>query len=173
MRILHFAPEPFFADLFRKWFVGYTSADLTGRKLDYAADLTALPFPNESYDVVYASHILEHIQDDRRALREIRRVLTPGGMAFLPVPIFEGVKTVEYPEPNPFETDHVRQPGHDYYDRYEEVFDRVVRYSSSGFPPHHQLYIHEDRSGWPTPTMPLKQPMQGTKHSDIVPVCYR
>jgi hypothetical protein len=108
-----------------------------------------------------------------KPLREIRRVLAPGGIAFLPVPIFDGVKTVEYPEPNPFETDHVRQPGCDYYDRYDAVFSKVVKYSSGDFAEHYQLYIHEDRSGWPTPTMPHKQPMPGTKHADVVPVCYR
>jgi hypothetical protein len=91
----------------------------------------------------------------------------------LPVPICTGVKTVEYPAPNPYEAGHVRQPGSDYYDRFREVFAKVVTYSSREFDPECQLYIHEDRSQWPTPTMPHKLPMAGTKHEDMVPVCYK
>jgi ubiquinone/menaquinone biosynthesis C-methylase UbiE len=153
-------------------FQQYTSADLSLHRTDCAADITKLPFQNKSFDVVYASHVLEHIQADRLALAEIHRVLTPAGIAILPVPIFAGVKTVEYPEPNPFETYHVRQPGYDYYDRYGEFFVKVVKYCSRDFGSDFQLYIHEDRTGWPTPAMPNRQPMPGEKHEDIVPVCY-
>lgn len=173
MRVLHFAPEPFFTGFFRSTFRLYASADLSGRHVDLGADITKLPFPNESFDVVYASHVLEHVQDDRRALKEISRILKPSGMAFLPVPIFNGIKTVEYPEPVAAEAYHVRQPGYDYYDRFCEVFSKVVKYSSNDFNPEYQVYIHEDRSTWPTQALPYRKPMPGKKHVDIVPVCYK
>ena len=173
MRVLHLAPEAFFVDLFRKMFKGYTTADLERRDVDCAVDLTRLPFKDASFDVVYASHVLEHIKDDGQALAEIRRVLMPSGIAFLPVPIFTGIKTIEYPSAVPSEAYHVRQPGYDYYERYRDLFNRVVMYSSNDFDPIYQVHIYEDRTGWPTPKLPYREPMPGEKHEDIVPVCYK
>ena len=171
MRLLHVAPEAFFARRFRPMFREYVAIDLERSDVDVQADLTKLPMADGSFDIVYASHVLEHVQNDRQALAEIRRILAPGGLAILPVPIL-GLKTVEYPEANPAEEYHVRQPGVDYYDRYDEYFPRVERFISRDFDPLHQLFIYEDRTKWPTPTMPLRQPMAGIKHEDIVPICY-
>jgi SAM-dependent methyltransferase len=50
------------------------------------ADLTALPFPSGSFDVVIASEVLEHIPDDARAIGEIARVVRPGGRVAVTVP---------------------------------------------------------------------------------------
>jgi len=50
------------------------------------ADLLALPFPDDYFDVVMASEVLEHIPDDRRALAEIARVVRPGGRVAVTVP---------------------------------------------------------------------------------------
>jgi predicted SAM-dependent methyltransferase len=174
MRILHVAPEVFFIPLLRDWFKDYKSADLTGDNVDYQADLCNLQFEDGSFDVVYASHVLEHIQDDRKALSEIHRVLSPNGMAFLPVPIFVGIPTVEYPHPVKTETDHVRQPGTlDYFERHSEFFPRIQQYTSDAFGSQHQLYSLEERGHWPTKDMPYRLPVAGSKHLDIVPVCYK
>ena len=124
-----------------------------------------------SYDLVYASHVLEHIRDDEAALREIRRILRPRGLAVLPVPIVAPA-TVEYPAPSPFETFHVRAPGADYFDRYRRHFARVDVHGSGDFDPRHQLFVHEDRSGYPSARMPHRPPMAGDRHPDYVPVCW-
>jgi SAM-dependent methyltransferase len=129
-----------------------------------------LPFANGSYDVVYASHVLEHIKDDALAIAEIRRILRPNGIAILPVPIVGG-RTVEYDEPNSAEHGHVRAPGLDYYDRYRKVFSEVKVFSSEEFDPGYQVFVYEDRSHWPTPEMPLRLPSDGVRHADFVPVC--
>jgi SAM-dependent methyltransferase len=50
------------------------------------ADLTALPFENEHFDAAVLGEVLEHIEDDRRALEEVARVLRPGGVLALSVP---------------------------------------------------------------------------------------
>lgn len=171
MRTLHFAPEKFLRSIFSRQFVKYETADLLMEGVDHKVDIQNLPFKNETYDFIFASHVLEHIRDDEKAVREIRRVLKPNGFAILPVPIV-CTKTIEYPEANPFEAGHVRAPGLDYYERYKRHFARVETYGSRSFPEKHQLFIYEDRTAWPSKECPLRPPMQGEKHSAYVPVCY-
>ncbi|MFZ5722406.1 MAG: class I SAM-dependent methyltransferase [Pseudomonadota bacterium] len=172
MRMLHFAPEPFMQGYFRRRFRCYETADLHMTGVDHKVDLAALPFESDSYDFVFASHVLEHVRDDHRALAEIRRILAPGGIAVLPVPLVAET-TVEYPEPNPAEDYHVRAPGYDYYDRYRLFFARIDQYASDAFPFEHQVYIYGDRSQFPTAECPWRTPMAGDRHADVVPVCYR
>jgi hypothetical protein len=100
--------------------VDYLSADLVSPKAMIRLDLTQIPHPDASFDVIYVSHVLEHIPDDRRAMREIHRVLKPGGWAVLLVPMF-GATTREDPTVvDPAERErlfgqdnHVRMYGHD------------------------------------------------------------
>jgi len=171
MRLLHFAPEGFFRRKFAKMFKSYVTAGLDPRGVDYAADLTKpLPFQPGSFDVVFASHVLEHIREDGLALANIRRVLSTAGMAILPVPIVAEA-TVEYPQPNPFEAGHVRAPGRDYYQRYSNYFSSVEVISSDRFSERFQTFVYEDRSGWPTRQMPLRPAMAGLRHPETVPIC--
>lgn len=51
-------------------------------------DIGALPFPDGRFDLVFATDVIEHVDDDLAALREIRRVLKPGGRVLLTVPAF-------------------------------------------------------------------------------------
>jgi SAM-dependent methyltransferase len=171
LKMLHFAPEPFFKDFFSSRFGHYETADLSMNDVDHNVDLLDLPFKNQSYDFVFASHVLEYIHNDEKALSEIRRILKPKGIAVLPVPLVVE-KTVEYSEPNPKETYHVRAPGYDYYDRYSQHFSKIEKYSSDSMPRKYQVFIYEDRTQWPTKECPLRSSMQGEKHIDIVPVCY-
>jgi SAM-dependent methyltransferase len=171
MKMLHIAPEPFFKQMFSRQFAKYETADLFMKGVDHNVDICDMPFDDRTYDFILASHVLEHILDDRRAIKEIRRVLRPNGVAVLPVPIVSD-KTIEYHEANPFEEGHVRAPGPDYFERFREHFGRVEVYGSNSFPSKHQIFVHEDRSKWPSPECPLRPAMQGTKHPEFVPVCY-
>ena len=171
MSILHFAPEPFFQELFRRKFGSYTSADLNMTNVDYQIDLLNIPFDNESFDFVFESHVLEHIKDDGKALSEISRILKQNGTAVLPVPIVAD-ETIEYPEPNLYEAVHVRAPGPDYYKKYSLYFKKIEKFNSKTFPDIYQLFIYEDRSKW-RKTMPLRPTVEGEKHIDIVPICYK
>ncbi len=171
MKMLHVAPEPFLRQLFSRRFGEYETADLLMRGVDHKVDLQNLPFEDATYDFVFASHVLEHIPDDKRAIREIRRIIKPRGVAILPVPVV-CEKTIEYPQPNPDEAYHVRAPGFDYFDRYGEYFSRVALHTSDSFPERYQLFIYEDRSAWPTLECPLRPPMPGERHADVVPICY-
>jgi SAM-dependent methyltransferase len=170
LRVLHVAPEKFISKQLRSLCAFYLSADLYEPGVDRREDLTQMSFPDGSFDLVYCSHVLEHIKDDLSAIREVRRVLAVGGIAILPVPILSDT-TVEYPAPNPHESDHVRAPGLDYFDRFKLFFEDVRVLSSSAFDDRYQLYNYEDRSHWPTPTLPNRRPSVGTKHADYVPIC--
>jgi SAM-dependent methyltransferase len=169
--MLHFAPEKYFSDLFRKSFNVYVTADLNSPRADRQEDLRKMSFDNDSFDFFFASHVLEHVKEDLQALSEIRRVLKNGGIAVIPVPII-GDKTIEYPEPNPHEHDHVRCPGKDYYERYRDYFSEVKLFYSGDFDEKYQVYIYEDRTAWPS-TMPLRPLVPGERHTDIVAVCYK
>jgi SAM-dependent methyltransferase len=171
MRMLHFAPESFFKSMFQNRFGKYETADLVMKDVDYNVDIQNLPFEDNIYDFVFASHVLEHIPNDGKALQEIRRILKPNGVAILPVPVV-CEKTIEYPEANPSEAYHMRAPGLDYFERYGAHFGKVDVRTSNLLPEKHQPFIYEDRSVWPTEACPLRPPMSGKKHADFVPVCY-
>ena len=130
LQMLHFAPEDFFRPYFRDQFGRYETADLMAPDVDHKVDLQRLPFGDATYDFVLASYVLAHIPDDATAIREIRRILRPGGIAVLPVPIIRRV-TEEFDQPD--EATHVRAPGEDYFERYKPHFARVDIYRSEQF----------------------------------------
>ena len=94
------------------------------RTVNLQASLTQLPFPDASVGLMICFHVLEHIPDDAAAMREMTRVLAPGGVAVIQVPRRTGVPTDEDPEA-PLEErlrrfgqrDHVRFYGDDLEDR--------------------------------------------------------
>jgi SAM-dependent methyltransferase len=169
--LLHFAPESCLQAFLNKTFGTYYTSDISAKGVDCIADLCHLPFKTQSCHVIFASHVLEHIHDDHSVIKEIWRVLKPGGMAILPVPIL-GPITIEYPERNLEEYDHVRAPGLDYFNRYREVFSEVEIFSSKDFKKEYQTFLYEDRENWPN-TMPLRPKSKGKKHADFVPVCFK
>jgi SAM-dependent methyltransferase len=171
MKMLHFAPEHFFRRIFSAQFGNYETADLTMKNVDHNVDLQDLPFDNSTYDFIFASHVLEHIPDDLKAIQEIRRILKPSGVAILPVPVV-CEKTIEYPEANPHEAYHMRAPGLDYFEKYKPCFSRVEVRTSDSAPEKYQPFIYEDRSVWPTRECPLRPLMRGGRHQDAVPICY-
>jgi len=57
-------------------------------------DITNIQYADDTFDVVCCCHVLEHIPEDRRAIREIYRILKPNGWAAVLVPT-KGLKTVE------------------------------------------------------------------------------
>lgn len=124
-KMLHIAPEPYLEIVFRKMRnLDYLTADLMDPWVDVKMDVTDIQYPDNSFDVILCSHVLEHVPDDRKAMREFCRVLKPGGFAMLLVPI-NAEKTFEDPSiTDPKERlrlfnqeDHVRKYGPDYLDR--------------------------------------------------------
>ena len=122
--MLHFAPEKAFEPRLRKLLgSGYTSADLLN-PADLKVDITDIQLPDNSFDIILCSHVLEHIPDDRKAMRELARVLKPDGWALILVPL-KGATTYEDDTITTLEgrlaafgqSDHVRQCGSDYIER--------------------------------------------------------
>src|SRR5688500_1313251 len=87
-RLLHFAPEPGIAEKLTELpGCDYLSADLDAPPAMVRMAVQDIPADDDSFDAVICNHVLEHVPDDRRAMREIRRVLKPGGWAILGVPL--------------------------------------------------------------------------------------
>lgn len=143
-KILHIAPEQEFFRKFRKMKnLDYTSADLYSPLVDIKADILDLPFKDESFDIVFCNHVLEHIEDDTKAMRELYRVMRKGGWGIIQVPLKNSLeKTFEdfsIREPKERQKhfgqyDHVRWYGMDYFERLQKVgFEVDVNYYSRTF----------------------------------------
>jgi SAM-dependent methyltransferase len=125
-RLLHLAPEHVIAERLRALpHVDYLSADLDQPAMENW-DLTDVPHPDGSFDAIICSHVLEHVPDDRAAMRELRRILRPGGWAIVQVPIdYERAETLEDPaiqtpeerERAYWQDDHMRLYANDFPDR--------------------------------------------------------
>jgi SAM-dependent methyltransferase len=165
LSILHIAPEKKFREIFKQTFGAYTCADMNRADVDVNCDIQSLPFADQSFDVVFASHVLEYPEDDRQAIREFRRVLKAGGIAILPVPIMHEY-TQDLAVRNPH-THILHEPGLDYFERFQPYFRQVTLYRSDQFAAHHQLLIYGQQH--------KPQPLyvaDGQACVDIVPVCY-
>ena len=129
LKILHSAPENCFVRRLKKQpNLDYTSIDIDSSLADQKMDLTDLKFPDNSFDVFYCSHVLEHIPDDRKAMSEIYRILKPSGFAIIVVPL-RGDNTDEdltitdpkIREKRYGQSDHVRYYGYDIAKRLEQT----------------------------------------------------
>lgn len=108
----------------------YVAGDISDRaNLSLKMDVTAVPFRSNAFDAIICIHVLEHVQDDRKAMSELCRVLRPGGWAVISVPVRLDRKTYEDPaitspaerERAFGETSHFRYYGYDLTDRLEEA----------------------------------------------------
>lgn len=90
-KLLHAAPEVALMRKFRKMYASapdrYVTADLESPLADMHFDIQQIPLADGEFDAVICNHILEHVEDDRKAVREIFRILRPGGWAVLLAPV--------------------------------------------------------------------------------------
>lgn len=157
--ILHIAPEHFLQkEILKLNFPNYICGDRFTEGYSYAdfvreMDVTALPLENEQFDWVICNHVLEHVEDDRQAMREIYRVLKPGGRAVLQVPYAVDMpttledKSIDTPEERTArygQFDHVRLYGANYPDRLRSVgFSVELIYLGEKYP---QMGIQTDEA---------------------------
>lgn len=135
LKVLHFAPEQAFYNRFKKQKnLDYTTTDLESPLADVKADICNLPFENDAYDVILCNHVLEHIPDDTKAMRELYRILKPGGIAVLQIPqdlsiekTFEDNSITDKKERAKIfgQYDHVRVYGRDYFDKLRSIGFKV------------------------------------------------
>lgn len=137
--VLHFAPEPAIVRHLKARAGNYVSADIDEGRGDLRLDAEATNLPSDSYDVIVASHILEHL-NDAAALREFHRILRDGGRAILMVPIIEqwlqsyedsslttsAARTLHFGQ-----DDHIRYYGRDFRDRVQSAGFSVREYVAS------------------------------------------
>lgn len=124
-KVLHFAPAPALAERLRAdETLTYVPVDLDMFGVDAQTDITRLPFPDSSFDVLICSHVLEHVPDDAAAIAELCRILQPEGWAYIAVPLWgevtwedpsivgHGAREAAYGQHN-----HVRVYGPDFAER--------------------------------------------------------
>jgi SAM-dependent methyltransferase len=103
-KLLHFAPSR----ATHRWLLTFKNIEATNTDINpngyrhvpdmVQADITALHFDDGLFDFVFCSHVMEHIPDDFQAMTELHRVLKPGGIAFLMVPLLvDGKGPIEDP----------------------------------------------------------------------------
>lgn len=133
-RLLHVAPEVCLMRHLRKAYKGheedYVTADLESPLADLHFDIQHIPLADESFDVVFCNHIMEHVEDDLQAMREIHRVMRRGGWGVILSPVelerektFEDDSITDEAERTRIfgQYDHRRVYGCDYADRLREV----------------------------------------------------
>ena len=161
--VLHISPENFLRKIFKEKYKSYISSDLYREDVDHQFDIQSIPYSDNSFDLVFASHVLEYVKDDKQAIKEIKRVLRPGGLAFLPVPMLHD-KTIDFEERPPNKR-IIRETGRDYFDRYREFFSEVTVYEPSSFDEKFNLTIDmEDNPD-------LNQKKQSYQLPNLLPVC--
>lgn len=136
IKLLHIAPELCFMDAFEQLDnIDYVTADLESPLAKIKMDVLNMPFGDNSFDVVFCNHVMEHVESDIKAMREIYRVLKQNGWAIMQSPVYPYLKkTLEDPsvtDPKEREriygqNDHLRKFGLDYGDRLRKAGFKVT-----------------------------------------------
>lgn len=139
--MLHVAPEKCFESILRgRLGDGYIAADIAASDGVIKMDITNINWPDGSFDVIYCSHVLEHVKDDKKAMREMCRTLKHSGWAIMQVPIATKVTFEDPATVDPAERlkvyghhDHVRNYGEDIADRLCDAGFKVMVINGSDF----------------------------------------
>lgn len=129
-KVLHIAPELCFINKFKALpNLEYITADLESPLAQVKMDIHDIPFTANMFNIVFCNHVMEHVEDDIKALKEIHRVLKPGGWAIIQSPIEESYEST-YEDPSITtpaarekafgQNDHFRMYGRDYAQRLEQ-----------------------------------------------------
>ena len=133
---MHIAPEHCLSRVFQAFpDIKHITGGLDSAFTQLKMDLTHTPLKDNFFDVIICSHVLEHILDDGAAMRELRRVMKPGGLGFLQSPL-DSNRAATFEDPQCVtpedrlrafgQRDHVRIYGLDYKDRLEQAGFTVI-----------------------------------------------
>lgn len=124
LEMLHIAPEQCFHKTFKQQGnLKYLTGDLVSPIADMHFDLHEIPLEDDRFDVIFCNHVMEHVADANQCMRELFRVMKPGGWAIMQVPQdMTREETLEDPtitspeerEKHYWQKDHVRLFGKDY-----------------------------------------------------------
>lgn len=124
--VLHIAPEQCFHKKFKEQEnLNYLTGDLVSPIADMHFDLHDIPLEENKFDVIFCNHVLEHVDDALQCMKELHRVMKPGGWGIMQVPQdISRKETYEDPtitseedrEREFWQKDHVRLFGMDYPD---------------------------------------------------------
>ena len=128
LKVLHVAPEICFIDKFEALpNLDYITADIESPLAKVKMDIHEIPFEENSFEVAFCNHVMEHVADDHKAMTELHRILKPGGWAIIQIPLFHPLPEKTFEDKsiiNPKDRekafgqdDHVRLYGKDYPDR--------------------------------------------------------
>ena len=164
-KVLHMAPEQCFLGRFKKLkHINLITADLYSPIVDVKADICNLPFKDDAFDIIFCNHVLEHIEDDKKAMQELYRVLKKGGFGIFQIPQDYSRETTyeDFSITSPEERakhfgqyDHVRVYGSDYFDRLRSVGFNVKEINYS------------------TKLSEKKVDVYRLMQNEILPVCYK
>jgi SAM-dependent methyltransferase len=117
----------------------YHTTDYQNPRTDFQYDITNINCADEMYDLVICYHVLEHIDDDKKAMKELYRILKPGGILLSQVPFRENAATLEDAQIN---TPELREQhyGQDDHVRYYGKQDFIDRLETTGFKVNPTLY---------------------------------
>jgi predicted SAM-dependent methyltransferase len=135
LKVMHIAPEQCFYPKFKtQKNLDYTTGDLLSPIADLHFDLHQIPLEDNQYDVIFCNHVMEHVKDDLQCMKELHRIMKPGGWGIMQVPI-DSSRTETYEdwsitdpkerEKHFWQYDHVRLYGLNYPKRLEEAGFRV------------------------------------------------
>ena len=136
LKFLHIAPEYCFIKIFKGMKnLDYITADLISPWADVKMDVHDIPFDENSFNVVICNHVLEHVDDANKVMKEFYRVMKPGGWGIFQVPIdINNKETIEDKnviDPNErerlyWQSDHLRLFGLDYGKKLSEAGFKVT-----------------------------------------------
>lgn len=131
-RVLHVAPEPALMHVLQRGQAEiYLGVDKRQNRGALRADLTRLPLPDGSFDLIICNHVLEHVLDDRAAVDELARVCAPGGFLLISVPLNPASSTTHEDLADLDADDRLRRFGDpDHWRTYGE--DIADRFASAG-----------------------------------------
>lgn len=135
-KMLHIAPEQCFYKLFKaQKNLDYTTGDYNSPIADIHFDLHKAPFEDNSFDVIFCNHVLEHVEDAQVCMSELYRIMRPGGWGIFQVPL-DTTRATTYEdktivteadrEKHFWQKDHVRLFGLDYKDKLAQAGFKVT-----------------------------------------------
>ena len=166
-RMLHIAPEPCLQPLLKSIFPVYHTADLFRRDVDFNEDVQSMSFSNGAYDFVLISHVLLMPPDLNGAVRELRRILKPGGIAM----IAESCSRETTEDVSSQGLEHCRKIGLDIINLYRRHFQGVDCFDSGQYPGVYQLVSRTRVNGEFSEDCPARLLVPGVGVKGLVAVC--